>query len=427
MKKFTKIAAIVLVVMMMFTFAACQKASTETDPMKVVVAKVGDKEITRMDLEALVEYYADYYASYYGVTAEEIMADEEMETTIKNICLDSLVEKEVVLKKAKELGLFELNAEDEKSVKESVEALENSIEEALKTKIEEEIKEGADIKDIDAEITKRWDGALEEYGFTLDEYAEEIKNNIRYANVSAEMIKDVAATEEEAKEEYTKMIETQKSDMEVTPLYFSTYDQEGTAVYVPEGVLRVWHILIKVPESVTEAVGSVYSEEGAETAFAMMETELAKIKPKAEEALKKAKAGEDFVELMKEYSDDETFNDEAMLKQGFIVVKDNNGGYYDEFQLAAEKLKKGQVSDLVVTPYGYHIVYCAEEVEAGEVPFEDVKEGIIASLTTTKQEEKWTKTLEEWIQAANVQYFKQNMFTQIIMPDAKTSSEKDAK
>jgi parvulin-like peptidyl-prolyl isomerase len=72
---------------------------------------------------------------------------------------------------------------------------------------------------------------------------------------------------------------------------------------------------------------------------------------KAQDALKEAKAGKDFAELAKKYSDDKGNAD----KGGDL------GPFYFEtmvpsFSEAAFKLKKGEISDLVQSPYGYHII-----------------------------------------------------------------------
>ena len=74
----------------------------------------------------------------------------------------------------------------------------------------------------------------------------------------------------------------------------------------------------------------------------------------AEEVLAKAKAGDDFEELAKEYTADSgveySINDAGQTIDGATMVT--------EFTEAAVALKDGEISDIVKTQFGYHIIKC---------------------------------------------------------------------
>ncbi len=74
-------------------------------------------------------------------------------------------------------------------------------------------------------------------------------------------------------------------------------------------------------------------------------------KARAEEALKKARGGAKFEDLVKEYSDEP-----GAGQRGGDLGKFPKGRMVPQFQEGLEKTKVGQVSDLVETPFGYHVI-----------------------------------------------------------------------
>jgi peptidyl-prolyl cis-trans isomerase NIMA-interacting 1 len=90
---------------------------------------------------------------------------------------------------------------------------------------------------------------------------------------------------------------------------------------------------------------------------------------RAGEALKRARAGEPFEELVAEYSDEP-----GAAERGGLLEPGRVGSWVPEFWQAAEGLAEGEVSEVVATEYGFHVL----RLEAREpVPFDEVRSEVL--------------------------------------------------
>jgi peptidyl-prolyl cis-trans isomerase D len=98
-----------------------------------------------------------------------------------------------------------------------------------------------------------------------------------------------------------------------------------------------------------------------------------KVKAKAEDVLKQVKAGGNFAELAKKNSEDTN----SQVKGGDLdwVVR---GQTVAEFEQALFGMKPGEISGLVKTQYGYHIIQAQEKEQAHLKTFDEVKAELAA-------------------------------------------------
>jgi len=134
------------------------------------------------------------------------------------------------------------------------------------------------------------------------------------------------------------------------------YDQHQDQYRIPEEV-KVSHILIKTPSP--GADGKV-DEKGVEEA-----------RKKAEDILKQLRAGAKFEDLAKKYSEDP-----GSGKQGGDLGWIGRGRTVPEFEKSAFSLAKGQLSDLVKSSYGFHIIRSEDKHEAHLKTIDEVKDQI---------------------------------------------------
>ena len=175
-------------------------------------------------------------------------------------------------------------------------------------------KNKIDEKVIDEQLKKaqeqyggkdKFEQILKQQGFTLDKY----KDGLKVKAAQTLMINEYAGiTEDKIKESYEKN----------------------------KHQYHLAHILISVKSNSNP---NGLSDEEA--------------KKKAEEVLKKVKDGGDFASLAKEYSND-TENASSGGDLGWSSKE--NTKFVSEFSNAAYSLNKDQVSDVVKTPFGYHII-----------------------------------------------------------------------
>jgi len=117
------------------------------------------------------------------------------------------------------------------------------------------------------------------------------------------------------------------------------------------------------------------------------EEEKAEIKKKIEEILAKARAGEDFAELAKQYSEDPGSKDNGGLYENF-----GRGRMVKEFEDASFNLPIGSISDIVETRYGFHIIQIIDRKKEDK-PFEEIKNNLSKQLSFNKQKNAETELL----------------------------------
>jgi len=111
----------------------------------------------------------------------------------------------------------------------------------------------------------------------------------------------------------------------------------------------------------------------------------AAVKAKAEELLKQAKGGADFADLAKKNSEDE-----ASAKNGGDLDYFGRGRMVPEFDQAVFAMQPGQISDLVKTQYGYHIIKLVDKKAAATRTLAEVRQQISDQLAYEKAQTQAT-------------------------------------
>jgi peptidyl-prolyl cis-trans isomerase D len=138
------------------------------------------------------------------------------------------------------------------------------------------------------------------------------------------------------------------------------YDEHRDDRFTAPEEIRARHILIKLPP------GADDKARGA-------------ARTKAEDVLAKVKNGADFAKLAQEVSEDA-----GTAAKGGDLGLFSRGHMAPAFDAAAFALEPGSVSDVVETPFGFHVIKVEEKLPGGPKPLEAVRDEIVKTLTAEK-------------------------------------------
>ena len=123
---------------------------------------------------------------------------------------------------------------------------------------------------------------------------------------------------------------------------------------------------------------------------------LVKTEKEAKDILAQLKSGGNFEALAKKSSVD------SSSAKGGDLGWFGKGSMVPAFEKAALALKEGQISDVVKSDFGFHIIKLTGKRPAGIRPFEEVKEQIKGAIMPTKQQEVFQKIKDELKKTAKI-------------------------
>lgn len=200
----------------------------------------------------------------------------------------------------------------------------------------------------------------------IDSFNESIKDDAEYK----EQLKKIGINDKFLKFQFARDISNTnlqkkfEEDTKISDSEMKKYYEENKSSFYTDTVTAS-HILIKTQDD----KGKELSDEKKKEA-----------KKKAEEALAKVQGGEDFAKVAKEYSQD------SSAANGGDLGTFGRGQMVKEFEDAAFSMKDGEISGIVETQYGYHIIKVTKRVDKQET-YDEVKDQIKTTLAGEKYSE----------------------------------------
>ena len=127
----------------------------------------------------------------------------------------------------------------------------------------------------------------------------------------------------------------------------------------------------------------------------------------ADDVRKRAGAGEDFAKLAKEFSEDQGTKE----KGGELTLPRGAQGIPPEFEAAVFSLTTNQVSDVVTTQIGYHIIKLSEKIPAKMIALSEISEDLKESLKSQELQKQLRETdfMEKLQKEAGVEILDEKM------------------
>jgi len=291
-----------------------------------------------------VSLHADFEDRIVAIVNDEVITLSELDTTLQSFMkrverIPQGAQREKIVAQARVAAMDKLINDmllEQKATKLGIVVTDKDVDKTLKNMLEE--------KHMSVEKFRE---ALAREGGVLDEYKGEIRRNIINGRIIEKEIRSgITISEEEVGAYYRK--------------HRDNYEGKEST--------RIQQILLVKPKDCDDSTSK-------------------ELRAKAEEILKRLKNGELFDVLVGMYSQGPAAKSGGDL--GFV----EKGMMFPEVDTAVSGLKKGESSEVIESPVGFHIIKIVDRRGAGIKPVEEVREEIIRNIGN----EKITKKFQEWL------------------------------
>ena len=447
MRKKTLLVLLMAAVLLLSGCELIKKDQAVDDATPILT--LGDQVINKKQFLAEQEYQMAYMASYYRMFGQALdYTNPAVMEAVRNAAADTLKQNLAIEAKAAELGLNVLTEEEEARAQENAKSTYESACEEFKseffadTTLEGDALEEAVAAKMDETISE----ALGKATASMDYYVDGARKNLINDKVREYIIRDVAVTDEEIQADFdSKVAADQEKYAENAGSYATAANNGTTTLYwTPAGVRRVKQILIKFKDEDSKAIsdaqakvksanGSIEAaqlvvddeaadaeaKEAAKTSLETAKAELEAAQAELDAAKKAAFAnidadadavvealanGEDWAKLAEEKNEDPGMKAGAPTAETGYAVAAGMTSFDAAFVDAAMALEKvGDVSGKVASDtYGYYIIRYESDVQEGAVALDTVKDSIHDTLLSSRQNETYQATVDEWVKAAGI-------------------------
>ena len=382
---------------------------TLTEPeAPVVVAEFKGGQL--MSSEVIPEYNDQLTTQIFAGYAAEDIADDLLQEV-----LSYMVSDKIIAVKAAEQGLTTLTNEDMTAINTEANEIYDELVEYYTAFVAEDGM-------TDAEAVEAAKQYLEiEEATTLESITQELKDTWWIQKFYDYTVKDVTVTDAEVQEQYNAILADQKEMFETYPeeYEYTAYTGE-TVLYNLDGYRAVKHILIPFTNEDDEAaamdlldqIEQLSNDTDHETIMEYQEqlnTLFLPLEATAQEVLDKLNAGEDFDDLMNQYSADTESLTEPLKNTGYIISADTLlwSSEFIEGSMMLENV--GDVSAPLRSPSGVHIVMYNADITPGAVSITEVYNALKQETLELKQSDYYDAQCDAWVAEADTKFYPERL------------------
>lgn len=352
------------------------------------VATVDGESITVKEYANLYKRQVDYYKQTFKDQFDDEMARK---LDLKRRAVEVLINRSLAIKAAKADGLEVTASEVQDAIKAIPAFSKNGVfdkDAYFQTLSSNRIKPPEFEKSIEMDLLtmKMREKVLKDVSVSDEEVMAEYKNvnrklDLDYIGVhGVSFKKEVAVTDDEAREYLKKNGSEFMVPVKVKAFYaYSDLKEAAKKVKVTDAEISEFYEKNLKQFETPEEARARHILITPEPKEADREKAKAEAKARADDILKRLKTGASFADLARANS-----ADPGSAKMGGELGWFPRGVMVKSFEAAVFSLKKGELSPVVETEFGYHIILLEEKRDAGLVPLNKVKESIVASLNGKK-------------------------------------------
>ncbi|MCJ7603825.1 MAG: SurA N-terminal domain-containing protein, partial [Desulfobulbaceae bacterium] len=362
--------ATVLVIIVVFVFWG---VGGNNSGARNAVATVNGEPITLQEFDQAFQRTMDNYRAQFGGNLPKGFIES---FNLKKQVVHELIQKSLLLQGGKEMGIHVGNNEIQNAIKEMTVFQKNGVFDATRYR---EVLKGSRLTPTKFEAGLQYDLLLTKVGSSLAEFArvtpKELDDRFRFGNSETRL--DYAVFKPE---KYTGKVNV--SD-ELLAQYFEKNKEKYMTA--PQVKIKFLSFMLKdemdkiaVPAEEIEQYYTSHQEEFGQQEKRRARHILLKTtdqdkqarRAEIEKILARAKAGEDFSALARQFSED------GSAAQGGDLGFFGRGQLVQTFEDAVFSLQKGGISDIVETPFGFHIIWLEDIQPANITPLAGVKSSI---------------------------------------------------